>query len=154
MANDNQFKIRTKYIGTRGVKEYRASIPIWVNKKDIVLEIGCEWGTTTKELAKHSKLVVGTDINPKVIEVAKNKYPKLMFEVLDVFDIQSAIKIHKKHKFNKMYIDVSGISGYRSLLDLIALLNMYASVFDLDTIVVKSGALKSFAYKCVPFQKS
>jgi hypothetical protein len=39
----------------------------------------------------------------------------------------------------------SGISGYRSLFDLIALLNMYATVLQPKAIVVKSGALEQFA---------
>ena len=46
---------------------------------------------------------------------------------------------------------MSGISGYRSLLDLIALLNSYASVLRPEAIVVKSGALKHFASRCIPF---
>lgn len=47
MANDSQFKLKTKYIGTRGVFEYRQSISTWIKPWDNVLEIGCEWGTTS-----------------------------------------------------------------------------------------------------------
>lgn len=42
MANDKQFKLKTMFIGTRGVKEYRNSISTWVKEDDVVLEIGCE----------------------------------------------------------------------------------------------------------------
>jgi hypothetical protein len=36
-------------------------------------------------------------------------------------------------------------------LDVIALVSMYATVLRPDTIVVKSGALKHFASRCVPW---
>ena len=51
MANDKRFRLTTTLVGTRGVKEYRATIPVWVNETDVVLEIGCEWGTTTTIIA-------------------------------------------------------------------------------------------------------
>ena len=44
--------------------------------------------------------------------------------------------------------DLSGFSSYRALLDVIALLTMYATVLRPDAIVVKSGALKQFAAYC------
>jgi hypothetical protein len=47
--------------------------------------------------------------------------------------------------FTTVYADLSGFSGYRALLDVIALLTMYATVLRPDTVVVKSGALKHFA---------
>jgi hypothetical protein len=47
----------------------------------------------------------------------------------------------------KVYMDLSGLSGYRGLLDLIALINNYGSLLRPDTIVVKSGALKHFAHR-------
>ena len=62
-------------------------------------------------------------------------------------NIQQAMK-HGDH-FTKIYIDMSGFSGYRALLDVIALLTMYASVFEPEAIIIKSGALKQFARKCI-----
>lgn len=67
MANERQFKWKTKFIATRGVKEYRETIPVWVNKNDVVLEIGCEWGTTTALIAPRCKEVIGTDVSPEAI---------------------------------------------------------------------------------------
>jgi hypothetical protein len=52
-----------------------------------------------------------------------------------------------------VYVDLSGVSGYRSLLDLIALLQMYATVLRPHTMVVKSGALKHFASHCTAWQQ-
>ena len=150
MANDRQYRSNTRFVGTRGVKEYRASIPEWVNESDTVLEIGCEWGTTTRIISDHAASVIGTDVSPEVIERARERHPHLRFEALDAFDVRAALELNVD--FSKIYIDMSGISGYRSLLDLIALLNSYAAVLRPEAIVVKSGALKHFASHCIPFK--
>lgn len=151
MANENQLKLKTRFIGTRNVKEYRATIPVWVNEDDVILEIGCEWGTTTRILAEHCKEVIGTDISSECIERAKERHPDLHFEVLDGFDVRAALDMGKA--FTKIYIDISGMSGYRSLLDVISLLTMYATVFRPEAIVIKSGALKHFASHCIPWRE-
>ena len=150
MANEKQFRLRTRFIGTRGVKEYRESISEWVNKDDVVLEIGCEWGTTTAKLAPCCKEVIGTDVSLECIERARKEHPGIRFEVLDAFDARAALDLDKK--FTKIYIDVSGLSGYRSLLDVISLMTMYATVLRPEAIVIKSGALKHFALNCIPWR--
>jgi len=152
MANDKQLKLKTYFIGTRGVKEYRESIQQWVNKDDVVLEIGCEFGVTTRCLADRAKEVIGTDISLEVVERARKMFPGIRFETLDGFDVLGAQAFGKT--FTKIYIDISGISGYRSLLDVIALLNMYATMLRPAAIVVKSGALKHFAAHCVAWNPS
>ena len=151
MANEKQFKVRTKFIATRGVKEYRATIPVWVKPQDVVLEIGCEWGTTTVLIAPHCKQVIGTDVSEEVIQRARREHPHIRFEVLDAFDVRAAGKLGDH--FDKIYIDMSGLSGYRSLLDTISLVNMYATVFRPDAIIIKSGALKDFAANCIPWRE-
>jgi precorrin-6B methylase 2 len=151
MPNERQFKLRTKFVATRNVQEYRATIPVWVTPDDVILEIGCEWGTTTTLLAQACKDVIATDVSAECIERARAKHPGLRFEVLDVFDLRAAQALGET--FSKIYIDVSGFSGYRSLLDVIAMLTMYATVFQPDAIVVKSGALKHFAGLCVPWHE-
>lgn len=150
MPNERQFKLRTRFVATRNVKEYRATIPTWVSPDDVVLEIGCEWGTTTTLLAERCKDVIGTDISAEVIERAKEKHPGLRFEVLDAFDVPAAMALGR---FTKVYMDISGFSGYRSLLDVIALLSMYATVLQPEAIVVKSGALKQFATLVEPWRE-
>jgi hypothetical protein len=150
VASEKQLKLKTRFIGTRNVKEYRATIPVWVNEDDVILEIGCEWGTTTRILAEHCKEVIGTDISSECIERAKERHPDLHFEVLDGFDVRAALDMGMQ--FTKIYIDISGMSGYRSLLDVISLLTMYATVFRPEAIVIKSGALKHFASHCIPWR--
>ena len=150
MANDQQFKAKTKFIATRGVKEYRATIPVWVNAGDVVLEIGCEWGTTTALIAPHCKSVLGIDVSNDCIERARQKHPEIRFAVLDAFDVRAALDLGED--FTKVYIDMSGLSGYRSLLDTISLLTMYASALRPDAIIIKSGSLKHFSSRCIPWR--
>ena len=150
--SENQLKLKTMFIGTRKVKEYRETIPVWVKEDDVVLEIGCEWGTTTRLIAERCKEVIGTDISPKCIQRAREKYPDLHFEVLDGFDVRAALDLGKE--FTKVYIDISGLSGYRALMDVISLLMMYATVLRPEAIIVKSGALKHFAAHCYAWRSS
>ena len=150
MANEKQFKLKTKFVATRGVKEYRATIPVWVHADDVVLEIGCEWGTTTALLAERCGNVIGTDVSAECIERARQMRPGIRFEVLDAFDVLAAQQLGER--FTKVYIDMSGFSGYRSLLDTISLLNMYATALRPEAIVIKSGALKHFASHCIPWR--
>src|SRR5215469_4215451 len=149
MANENQFTAATRIIATRGVQEYRETIPAVVAPGDYVLEVGCEWGTTTAVLARHAAHVVGTDISPKCIRRARAMRPGLDFRILDAFDIRSVLDLGLP--VTKVYMDLSGLSGYRGLLDLIALIQGYAGIVRPDTMVVKSGALKHFARHCVPW---
>jgi hypothetical protein len=131
MANDSQFKLPTRFVATRGVQEYRATIPALVSTDDSILEIGCEWGTTTALLAARCKVVIGTDVSRVCIERARQSHPGVRFEVLDAFDVRAALDLHEP--FSKIYVDLSGFSGYRALLDVIALVSMYATVSGADT---------------------
>ncbi|GAA5018152.1 class I SAM-dependent methyltransferase [Actinopolymorpha pittospori] len=149
MANEKQFRARTRIVATRSVAEYRATIPALVDRDDVVLEVGCEWGTTTQVLARHARQVLGTDISPRCVERATKMRPDLDFRVLDAFDVRSVLDLPQQ--FSKVYMDLSGLSGYRGLLDLMALVNTYAAVVGPDTVVVKSGALKHFAQRCTPW---
>lgn len=147
MANENQFKLFTKFIATRGVEEYRQTIPVWVRPEDTILEIGCEWGTTSVLIAEICKNFIATDISLDCIRVARTKYPHIRFETLDAFNIRRAMELGEE--FTKIYIDMSGLSSYRALLDVISLVTMYASVFNPEAIIIKSGSLKQFAKNCV-----
>ena len=148
MANERQFKTETIFVPVRNVQEYRASIPHWVQADDVVLEIGCEWGTTTAVLAQHCRQVIGTDVSLDCIERARQRHAGIRFEVLDGFDVRAALALGES--FTKVYIDMSGLSGYRGLLDAISLLMMYATVLRPKAIVMKCGALKHFATHCAP----
>lgn len=150
MANEQQYKLKTVLVATRGVEEYRASIPQYINARDNVLEIGCEWGPTSELIFRYAKNLIATDISLKCIEEARRRNPTIRFETLDVYNVKRAMSF--QIPFTKMYIDVSGLSGYRSLLDVIALLDLYSSVFPMEAVVIKSGALKNFAKRCVAWK--
>jgi trans-aconitate methyltransferase len=141
LANDTQFKTSTVLVATRGVKEYRETIPSWVDSADEVLEIGCEFGTTSTLLVEHCTRLLATDLSAECVARARTRHPHVQFDVLDVYDVPKAMR---SGPFTKVYMDVSGFSGYRSLLDLIAILQMYATMLEPRAIVVKSGALKHF----------
>ncbi|TMC03910.1 MAG: class I SAM-dependent methyltransferase [Chloroflexi bacterium] len=126
MANDNQFKTKTAFVATRGVREYRATIPHVVRPDDSVLEVGCEWGTTTALLARHARSVLGTDVSRECLARAREIHPDVEFRPLDAFDLRAVLDLGRQ--FTAVYMDLSGLSGYRGLLDLVALLNAYAAV--------------------------
>jgi trans-aconitate methyltransferase len=153
LANERQFRPSTRFVATRGTKEYRATIAT-LRPDDVVLELGCEWGTTTALLARACPdgEVIGTDVSPECVRRARSSHPGLRFEVLDAFDVRAAMELCPSPTV--VYLDLSGLSGYRSLLDLIALLQTYATVLRPATIVVKSGALKHFASNCIPWDGS
>lgn len=142
-------KLRTTIIAASGVREYRASIAAVVCPEDIVLEVGCEWGTTTERLAQHARRVLAADISPKCIRRAQTMRPDLDFRVLDGFDVMTIQRLNVP--FSVVYLDISGLSGYRGLLDLIALINTYSAVLTPRTIVVKSSGLKQFIERCDPW---
>ncbi len=146
MPNDRQFQLKTLYIATRGVEEYRQTIERYIKPNDKVLEIGCEWGTTSTLIFQKCKNLIAADISEECLQKAKQLYPEINFQVLDAFNIKSAMRL--SDKFTKIYIDMSGLSGYRSLLDVIALLNQYAAIFEPEVIILKSGSLKQFAKNC------
>lgn len=129
-------------IATKGVKEYRATIPKYVNKNDTVLEIGSAWGTTTNLLYKAAGKVVGID-KGKSFHRAVKTYPCIEFHKIDGFDISRVISLN--YVFNKIFID---ISGCRDILDIIRIVTMYRSVFRPEILVVKSTRLKRLLTEC------
>ncbi len=147
MANENQFKLHTKFVATRGVEEYRKTILDWVKPTDKILEIGCEWGSTSRLIFEKCQNLIATDISLECITKARQLNPQIHFETLDAFNIRNAMKLGEN--FTKIYIDMSGLSSYRALLDVIALLNMYSSIFNPQAIIIKSGSLKQFARNCI-----
>lgn len=59
-----------------------------------VLEIGCNTGEFCELLSRKSNLVpIGVDINTDAIRIAKAKYPKLNFQVLDFFDLENKFDV-------------------------------------------------------------
>ena|SRR3990167_5471310 len=116
MANENQFKLKTKYIAPRGVAEYRDTIKEFVKPSDFIfckekrrlraldrspsLEIGCEWGITSVLIHEVCKNLIATDISLECITRARSQYPEIRFETLDAFNIKDAMKFSDRFSKN------------------------------------------------------
>jgi trans-aconitate methyltransferase len=142
MANDRQFQTHSRLVATWGVKPYRETIDAIVQPSDSVLEIGCEWGTTSVLIHERAAQLLATDVSTRCIERARELHPCVEFQTLDAFDLRA---VQSLGHFDKVYIDVSGLSGYRSTLDVLALLNTYSALLEPQVIVVKSGSLVNLA---------
>ena len=132
----------SRIIITKGVKQYRQTIPYCVNKKDTVLEVGCAWGTTSNMLYQYAGCVVAIDKGAS-LPTAKRTYPHIHFEQMDGFDIGRIKGLNLI--FTKVYID---ISGCREITDIVKIIRIYDAVFHPEIIVVKSSNLKYFVEKC------
>src|SRR5512133_3782712 len=102
-----------RIIITKGVKQYRRTIPYVVNEKDTVLEVGCAWGTTSSLLYQRAGYLVAIDKGAS-LPTARQTYPHVRFEQMDGFDIAGIKGLHLS--FTKIYID---ISGCREITDII-----------------------------------
>lgn len=143
MPNDRQFQPKAKIIATRDVKDYRRTIDEVVRQDDVVLEMGCEWGTTSVLLHPRCATLLSTDVSSECVARARAKHPHVHFAVLDAFDLRAVVDLDLR--VSVIYIDVSGLSGFRSVLDVLSLINSYAALLTPRTIVVKSGALVNLA---------
>ncbi|HPO49307.1 MAG TPA: class I SAM-dependent methyltransferase [Spirochaetota bacterium] len=90
-SNSLYFKISEYYDYAFGFgdaeKNFYSSLNIPNESK--VLEIGCGTGNLTKYLREFSKNITGIDIDDKMIEVAKKKYPDINFMKLDALEIDN-----------------------------------------------------------------
>jgi trans-aconitate methyltransferase len=146
LANDRQFQTRSRLVATRGVKHYRDTIPHIVTPSDAVLELGCEWGTTSVLLHHRAERLVATDLSSKAIIEARKRHPHIDFRTLDAFDLRA---VERLGLFDVVYLDVSGLSGYRSTLDAVALANAYSALLEPRAIVIKSGSLVNLARRLI-----
>lgn len=59
-----------------------------LSEHENVLEINCGTGEDAKRWSDLNKSVKSTDISPKMIELAKSKFPKIEFDTLDINKIK------------------------------------------------------------------
>ena len=111
----------SRIIITKGVKQYRRTIPACVNQNDIVLEVGCAWGTTSNILYRYAGYVVAIDKGAS-LPTAKQTYPYIHFEQMDGFDIARIKTLNLA--FTKIYVD---ISGCREITDVIKIVRSLRS---------------------------
>jgi SAM-dependent methyltransferase len=56
------------------------------NSRSVILDVGCGNGHHVAKLAEQNINVIGVDISPSMINKAREKYPKLTFQMGDVMD--------------------------------------------------------------------
>lgn len=54
-----------------------------------ILDIGCGKGALTHLLKKRNNRVIGVDISPTAIEVARSRFPDINFDAVDVSDLDA-----------------------------------------------------------------
>uniref|UniRef100_A0A7S1IUL9 Methyltransferase domain-containing protein n=1 Tax=Eutreptiella gymnastica TaxID=73025 RepID=A0A7S1IUL9_9EUGL len=142
---------KNKIVATVGVLEYRATIPHVIRDGDVVLEVGCQAGLTTKLIkqANPSGRVVGSDVGASSIKHAINqgKGYDVEWVVLDAWDLAGIAKLGM---WTVIYVDISGISGRNSVQDALALLFSYFRLLpSLRTVVIKSRSIRDLSGRFV-----
>lgn len=133
-----------------GVEEYRRLIPTTVQQGDVVLEVGCHFGRTTKLLdqaAKENGYGIGVDIGPKIIKNAKSRSPSVEFAVADARRTLDLLKLRKDGilGYDVVYADIGGLSGSHGTLEALTLMESLATSLEPRCIVIKSLCMKRLA---------
>ncbi len=116
-------------------KRFRVLTEIGITDRNSVLDIGCGLGAYVNyfENLKINLKYTGLDINPKMIEGAKKKYPKIEFILGDVFSI--------KDKINDRSFDYIILSGALNLRADNQFKKIERTMFELFKIAKKGIAL-------------
>lgn len=72
-SEEYDFTIRRNFINTWIRKRSIDKLLQYTDEGDILLEVGCGTGSEALEIAKHVRLVVATDISPRMVEILKAK---------------------------------------------------------------------------------
>eukprot|EP00404_Azadinium_spinosum_P037708 CAMPEP_0180639262 /NCGR_PEP_ID=MMETSP1037_2-20121125/44868_1 /TAXON_ID=632150 /ORGANISM="Azadinium spinosum, Strain 3D9" /LENGTH=265 /DNA_ID=CAMNT_0022661053 /DNA_START=142 /DNA_END=940 /DNA_ORIENTATION=- len=134
--------VASEVIVCEEVGEYRDVARTLVGKDDVILEVGCHVGGTTKVLAGVCRRLVGLDQQPQLVAEARERLPGIQFEIADAFDAPRVIALAKSirpDRFTKVFID---ISGSRDLSTVVRLMDIFENTLRPDMMVVKSQALK------------
>src|SRR4051812_47643098 len=71
-----------------------------------MIDVGCGHGTQTRELARHFPRVLGVDVSPAGVEIARqtNSSENLEYDVLDVLDAEAARALHERLGDANLYV--------------------------------------------------
>jgi SAM-dependent methyltransferase len=150
-------------IATRGVQEYRSTIPYTVRPTDAVLEVGCHFGTTTTLLQDHGQYCIGVDVGSKIIKEADKRHSGICFRVGDAWKTAALLRLQQEYYqesqtsgrigFDVVYVDVGGLSGSDGLLEAIHLISSIRYALEPRCIVIKSLCMQRLSSRLVPFYK-
>jgi hypothetical protein len=156
-------------VATRGVHQYRSTIPYTVRSNDSVLEVGCHFGTSTALLhaAAWDGCCVGVDLGPKIIREANQKHPGVFFRVGNAWRTAELLRIQQEYYrenpsnkdeqqqrrigFDVVYVDVGGLSGSDGLLEAISLISSIRYALEPRCIVIKSLCMQRLSSALVPY---
>jgi hypothetical protein len=160
-------------VASVGVREYRNTIPYTVTSRDdVVLEVGCHFGTSTAILKNYTDHVLGVDVGSKIIKQAQVKYPDIPFRVGDAWKTAQLLRLQRECMFlddddsgsittssttasrigfDVVYVDVGGLSGADGLLEAINLISSIRHALEPRTIVIKSLCMQRLSSKLIPF---
>lgn len=71
-----------------------------------MIDVGCGHGSQTRELARHFPRVLGVDVSPAGLELARQQYPadNLEYAVLDLLDPAAARALHDRLGDANLYV--------------------------------------------------
>ncbi len=143
----------TKYhhcIVTKDTNMYRRLAHAQTEPNDIALEIGCDFGYTTKILGTKCKIALGIDKKYSHVKSAIDKYgddDKVLFHAVDIFKDSDNIlgKYSKQLQHNPTIIFID-INGNRELQAVVKALNVVYERFQPRLVVIKSSSFFNYLY--------
>ena len=134
-----------------GVGEYRETIPRVVGPSDVVLEVGCHHGTTTRALDVAASRAIGVDVGKGVVETARRQAPGVRFEVGNAWSPAGLLRLLDGDAVDIVYLDVGGLSGSDGALEALALVRSLSNTLEPRCIVIKSKCLRDLSRDLIPF---
>lgn len=128
---------------TENVEDYRKAISVYLNRDDVVLELGCAQGVTTGLIGEAVREVIGIDKSEFQTGKAQARNPNVQFHNIDAYDAGAVLKLGRR--FTAIFIDVS---GSRPVGDVVQLIDRYEAVFQPRVFVVKCYKLKRLMAMC------
>jgi ubiquinone/menaquinone biosynthesis C-methylase UbiE len=102
--------------------------PKYIQKGDLVLDLGCGAGRTTLPIHELKATVIGTDLSEVMVDTAKGKHPEIEFRVMDASQID----------YPDNYFDVV-VFSYNGLCYLYPEEKRNASIQEIHRVLKKNG---------------
>ena len=135
------------------VSEYNIAAAALIRPDDVVLEIGCQFSSTTCVLSDCAAKVIGIDIASKtsstaVLPAAGRK--NVCLSIVDIWDLQALQQACSGTRVALIAITPSIVLGHDLLYEVLALLRVVERLFDPRVLLVKSKAMVSLQQSLSP----
>ena len=140
-------------IVTKDTNMYRRLAHAQARPNDTALEIGCDFGYTTKILGEKCKIALGVDKRYPHVKEAIKRYGgagdnNIFFHAVDIFTDSDNILGKYSDRLNKspslIFID---INGNRELQAVVRALNVVYERFQPRLVVIKSSSFFNYLYQ-------